>query len=473
MDTLPIHSIESENIVLSAIMGIDGALGDVAPYLQGEPFYDEMNAKIYDAIRKIESKGQPVDIVNVMQFFATDDDFDGIRSRIMDEIEPMYTREYVFYAQKLQEMEMKRAIWNYSKVMEKRAVKDDEDVGEIISDCSSKMDSILQMAPTDQTLRFDEVLRKFIITVNENTNGTRTSGYLTGFDIIDRTGGLHPADLMIIAAESSQGKTALAMNVLLGTAKKGTPCAVYSMEMTSLQLAARFVAMEAQMQNSDLLYKKQSRDDLERIDLAVGTLERLPIYFDDRSTSNIDTIIASIRRMVIRYDIKVAAVDYIQMLTLTSARRNQTDEQILGSIARRLKNLAKELEICIIAISQLSRDYANPVPSMNRLRASGQIGEAADVVMLLYRPEAVSNGRVNKYPEPDSRVDPKGTALISIAKGRNTGLDKCFMEFRAQSLTFTHFGVEGIPLLEGNAKEGPKEEPSEIDSFKAEEDKPF
>lgn len=275
MDTLPIHSIESENIVLSAIMGIDGALGDVAPYLQGEPFYDEMNAKIYDAIRKIESKGQPVDIVNVMQFFATDDDFDGIRSRIMDEIEPMYTREYVFYAQKLQEMEMKRAIWNYSKVMEKRAVKDDEDVGEIISDCSSKMDSILQMSPTDQTLRFDEVLRKFIITVNENTNGTRTSGYLTGFDIIDRTGGLHPADLMIIAAESSQGKTALAMNVLLGTAKKGTPCAVYSMEMTSLQLAARFVAMEAQMQNSDLLYKKQSRDDLERIDLAVGTLERL------------------------------------------------------------------------------------------------------------------------------------------------------------------------------------------------------
>lgn len=453
MDTLPIHNTEIENMVLSAIMTIDGAYTEVAEFLQGtQPFYDDMNARIYSAVRELDSKGQPVDLATVTMHFVGEKDFDQVQTHIMTDIEPVYSREYVFLAQKLQEMEMKRRVWEYAIQMQASAAKDEKDVGELISECNAEMDSILQMAPTDSVKVFRPVLGELQQVVNDNAGGMNEPGFLTGYNILDRTGGLHPADLMIIAAESSQGKTALAMNILLGAAKKGTPCAVYSMEMTSLQLAARFVAMESGLQNSEILYKPLGRDSLMTFDNAVGRLENLPVYFDDRSTSSVDSIIASIRRLVKRYGVKVAIVDYIQMLTLTSARRNQTDEQILGGIARRLKNLAKELEICVIAISQLSRDYANPVPSMNRLRASGQIGEAADVVMLLYRPEAVSNGRDNRYPAPDSGVDPKGTAQVTIAKGRNTGLASCFLKFRPDCTRFEEFCGEQIPMLEKKDK---------------------
>ena len=186
------------------------------------------------------------------------------------------------------------------------------------------------------------------------------------------------------------------------------------------------------------MYSRLTDSQLQSVDKGIGKVSGKGIYFDDRSTSNIDTIISSIRYMKLKYGIDGAIVDYLQILNVNMKGANK--EQQMGDVARRLKNLAKELDIWIIALSQLNRDNMNPVPSLARLRDSGQIAEAADVVMLIYRPE------VNKksYPNEFSNVDTRGTAMIDIAKGRNIGLLRFICGFNAATTCF--YNLDSVPL---------------------------
>ena len=173
----------------------------------------------------------------------------------------------------------------------------------------------------------------------------------------------------------------------------------------------------------------------ELIDKAKGALPGDCLFFDDESTSNIDTILLSIRKMKMKYDIKGATVDYLQILSVNSKTAN-TREQQMGDAARRLKNLAKELNIWIIALSQLSRNSQEPEPSLSRLRDSGQIGEAADVVMFIYRPSL--KGLTFPHPFeniPQEEVEHK--AMINVAKGRNIGVFKFLVNFNAETTHFT------------------------------------
>ena len=202
------------------------------------------------------------------------------------------------------------------------------------------------------------------------------------------------------------------------------------MEMKKEQLAARLLSMNSGVPSNQILYSKLDVNYIEQIDKGVAKIDKLPIYFDDSSTSNIDKIIASIRSMKAKYDISGAVVDYLQILNVNTKSSNK--EQAMGDVARRLKNLAKELDIWVIALSQLNRDSQNPVPNLNRLRDSGQIGEAADIVMFVYRPEVYGKF----YPEPFANVSTKGTAMIDVAKGRNIGLLKFICEFDSKT---THF----------------------------------
>lgn len=443
MEQYPIHSTEAENLVLNGILGNEETYQQVKPYLDGNPFYDDINSRIYNAILELDRKGMEKDAVSVLQMFYGQADYETIQDRIVDDILQVYTRDYVYYAKVVKGYWMKRRIWETCKRLEARCCNAAEDVDDIISDGTSAFDSVMQSVPNESISSMEKVMADFSTAVNNNTNGITEHGYRVGFEILDKSGGLHPNDLDIIAAESSQGKTALAMTLALNAAERGTRVVVYSMEMTSLQLGARFVAMKTDIVNSSLLYKPQSPENLYKIDQAVGRLSGLPIYFDDRSTNNIDVILSSIRRMHARFGIQVAVVDYIQMLTINSGMKNRNEEQMLGEIARRLKNIAKELGICVIALSQLNRNVDNPVPSMGRLRASGQLGEAADVVLLLYRPEAVSNGKTNRYPAPYDHVSTAGTAMLQVAKGRNTGLASCICGFTAEATRF--YELENVP----------------------------
>lgn len=289
--------------------------------------------------------------------------------------------------------------------------------------------------------------------INENLSGSKPlTGTPTGFEKIDsKSGGLQKSDLIIVAGETSQGKTSLAVSMMRNASISDAKIAMYSMEMKKEQIAARILSMESGVPSNQIMYSRLTDSQIQAIDKGIGNIIGKGIYFDDRSTSNIDTIISSIRYMKLKHDIDGAIVDYLQILNVNMKGANK--EQQMGDVARRLKNLAKDLDIWIIALSQLNRDKDNPVPSLARLRDSGQIAEAADVVMLIYRPEV----KGKKYPEEFSNVSTKNTAMIDIAKGRNIGIMKFICGFNPSTTMF--YNLDSVPVFGSTTSEMVDENP--------------
>lgn len=190
--------------------------------------------------------------------------------------------------------------------------------------------------------------------------------------------------------------------------------------------------MKSGISSSAILYGTLSDADLVRVERGIGELPLGGVFFDDKSTNSLDNIIASIRVMSIRHGIRGAVVDYLQILSV-NMKGESNKELLMAEAARRLKNLAKELGIWVIALSQLNRDINNPVPSIDRLRSSGQIAEAADMVMLVYRPEVY--GR--HYPPPFELKFTHNTAMIDLCKARNLGIGKFLCTFVPEITLFT------------------------------------
>ncbi len=253
----------------------------------------------------------------------------------------------------------------------------------------------------------------------------------TGFRYIDSKGGFSEGDLVIIAAETSQGKTSLALDICMNFARNGYPVMFYSAEMRAEQLAARMLSMTSNVNSNSILRNDLTDEQIVATDKGIAQLEKLPICFDDKASIDIDTIIDSIRRAVKQFNAKIIFIDYLQVLQFNERLLKQTEESFFGSVARRLKNIAKELNVCVVLLSQLSRGESRE-PSLSRLRGSGQIAEAADIVMTIYRPEEYGK----TYSGSFANIDTHGTALIKIEKGRNIGTGAFICGFDAKR---THF----------------------------------
>lgn len=266
--------------------------------------------------------------------------------------------------------------------------------------------------------------------VNRSLEEGEVYGSPTGFEEIDRRGGLIAGDLIVIGAETSKGKTSFANALALSAVRHGHPVAFYSMEMSPVQLNARIASMLTGINARRIMYEKMDMDEIYRVDSAMEGIDGQNLLFDGRSVSSLDSILSSLRTMVHRHGIKGAVVDYLQLVSMPGERLSR--EQAVARIARDLKNAAKDLGIWIIAISQLSRDSRSPVPSLARLRDSGQIEEAADNIFLIHRTEG--NAR---YPEPHGDVRTQGTAMVIIAKGRNSGTGSFVCSFNPQTTLFS------------------------------------
>lgn len=282
--------------------------------------------------------------------------------------------------------------------------------------------------------------------INGNRESKRDNILHTGFKVLDDMGCLQLSDLCVIAAESSQGKSTLALNISKSVAGYGVPVGYYSMEMTAAQLFARMMAPLMGMSSNELTTRPLAESELERYTEVSLQVKCLPIYFDERSTSTIDNVLASIRTMVYRKGIKLAVVDYLQILNVNS-QRSLNQEQEIGEAARRFKNLAKELNICIVVLSQLSRNKDNPLPTIARLRGSGQIAEAADVVLLIYRPQCYEDRGMGQcgYPDQFKGVSIQDTAMIDVAKGRNIGTTSFIAGFNGQLSSFYNIDPSELP----------------------------
>lgn len=425
-----------ESAVIGTMIANRNAYDEVVGLLTADCFYVTEHRRLYACIAELTGKGESADWFSVARLMNAK----GFPAKPIELVAEYGKAEFPLpllreQAAILHDLWLKRRLLVIAEELKTQVYDFQSDVGEIVNGLTQKAASLYRNVQTgisgtvETIMELQEVMRK-------NYAGDKpVTGTPTGFRKIDEnTGGLHPTDLVIIAADSSVGKTSMAMNIAVNAAKRGEPIAVYSLEMSRIQLVARMVSSECGIPASSLLYKRLTDRQMITADEAMGRLGACKIYFDDNSTSSMDSIASSIRYMVRKHGVKGAVVDYIQLLSLNT-RRNEREEQALGEFARIMKNLAKELEIWIIALSQLTRDRQNPVPNDNRLRGSGQLKEAADTVMMIYRPEAC-NPPVYSYPAPWEKTDVRGTALVKITKGRNIGMMEFIVGFDAARTLF-------------------------------------
>lgn len=425
--TLP-RSIDSERLVLGTIMMEKGALSEIRDLLTDKSFYNEFHREIFRSIKSIETRGDRPDMVSVSDELRKKGDFDMIQFL---EIAQSFTFDLYQHAAIIHDKEKRRRFYEIGQYLISNAYLESEDIVDVLSKANDMLTNIFESSAGNVSSISDAIKGVYKQIEKNASNDSILTGTPTGFHEFDRkSGGLQKSDLIIIAAETSQGKTSLALSISKNAALLGNRLVIYSMEMKKEQLAARLMSMESGVPANEILFSRLQPYQFEKIDKSISGIYNSCILFDDRSTSNIDTIISSIRTMVLKYNIEGVIIDYLQILNVNM--KGASKEQQMGDVARRLKNLAKELDIWIIALSQLNRDSSNPIPNLNRLRDSGQIAEAADVVMFVYRPEAYGK----YYPDPFQNQSTSNTAMIEVAKGRNIGLLKFICGFDKMT---THF----------------------------------
>lgn len=428
---LLVQDILCEECVLGAILQDNSVLDEYREQLTPTCFYNPKHEEIFNSIIAIHERGEIADLITtyaeLQKFKSEITPYDitcisgqGIRADL-----PVYIA-------RLKYLDVSRRIWLIAKKLEVVGINEQDNIENVVEEARTALNNIYD-SNRKYVSTLKDALQDVYNQVNSNaSNDGAITGTCTGFDFLDKKGGLQGGNLVIIAGATSQGKTSFANSITLNAINNEKKVAFYSLEMTSKELAARIVSITSKIPSSKLLYSPLSDDDFSLMDKGVARLMSYKgeLYFDDRSTSNIDTIITSIRSMKYKYGIDGAVIDYLQILNVNM--KNVNKEQAMGDVARRLKNLAKELDIWIIALSQLNRDNQDPVPTINRLRDSGQIAEAADVVMLVYRPEYYQR----PFPQPFDRYDTKGKAMIDVCKGRNIGVGKFLCGFHAETTYF-------------------------------------
>lgn len=434
------HDNDLESIVLGTIISNKNGYNEVREILTDDCFYNSFHKEIFKLFKELELSGNGVDIILLSSEYHKRNN-KIIVSELMDLSElSEYVRVYA-HACRLLDLQMRRSLIMLGYTIQQKAQQGCEDIADIISLANESVSGLYRSSENTVFTIQDAIKGVYDIINKNSSNENRITGSPTGFETFDiKSGGLQGSDLVIIAAETSQGKTSFALSIANNVTQYGDKIAIYSLEMKKEQLAARLMSMNSNIPANNLLYSRLDQYQFEKLDKSISSIYNSAIYFDDRSTSNIDVIINSIRSMVLKYGIKGTIIDYLQILNVNMKDANE--ERQMGTVARRLKNLAKELDIWIIALSQLNRDHTNPVPNLNRLRSSGQIAEAADIVMFVYRPEVYGKA----FPEPFQDKETAGYALIDVAKGRNIGLMKMLCRFDKEITHFEYVRKDEVPI---------------------------
>ena len=429
MQMLP-QAIDSENIVIGTLLNYGNAYSKIADILTVDCFYNHKNKRIYVAIVSVCERGDTPDMIMVKNELAKTGE--PLAYELV-ELAANSSAQIYNHALYVKEQFIRRQVITIAQQAVTQAYFTGLDIDDVINNLYENIKNVYSNAASG-VIHISEAVERMRENIKTNMlNKNKLPGSYTGFTAFDkRSGGLQPTDLIIVAGESSMGKTSFALSVANNIASYGDEIAIYSLEMSSMQLAARISSMNTGIPSNEILYSRLTNEQMERIETNINRICNTGIYIDERSTSNMDTIISSIRNMVSKYNIKGAVIDYLQIVNINGEGSNE--ETKLGVASRRLKNLAKDLNIWIMALSQLNRNDANPYPTLGRLRGSGQIGEAADIVAFVYRPEYYNSSK--QYPDEFSEVSTKNTALIDVAKGRNIGTFRFITKF---DKTITHF----------------------------------
>lgn len=409
-----LYNTDTEIVVMSAVMFDQNIYEYVRDMITEDLFTDYDCRKAYDVMQQISDEGKIPDWQE-MDARLRKEHVDITRFMNGDYKSFELTKQRIIFLQDLSVRRRLAGIFYKGQVMTSDPTITLEDVQQLFKE----FDSVVNNSTGSDMQQFGDILGKLMNDVALRKQDKGEQGMMTGLRIFDSRFGWHGGDLIIIAGETSMGKSTLATTVAYNMANAGIPVAYYSMEMGAKQLTARIIARQVKVSSSTTLYGKLSDDEYNRVYDGASRMKNLPIYFDEDSKTSFTKICGSARRMVKKYGVRIIFIDYLQIL---ANGRGDNREQLIGDMARDLKRLAVELDVCIVALSQLARAVGAKEPSLSRMRGSGQIEEACDMAILIHRPN----------PKND-------TAKIYLAKGRNIGLATEKVRFNSEYSYFCDY----------------------------------
>jgi replicative DNA helicase len=433
------QAIDEERAVLGALLIDREAIHNVNSILRPECFYNEANMKVFEAIQNLYMTGKPIDILTVVNRLRTMGEIDNVGG-------PYYVTQLtnriassanvVSHSLIVYECYMKRALIKMSTDIIFRAYSDQTVVGELIDFTEKTFTNLISNtgANSIQTSEdlFGEILERNDKII-ENRNNNTTTGIDTGFKELNRiTNGWQSSDLIILAARPGMGKTSLAIDFLKTPAFKKIPTAIFSLEMSSIQLYSRLVSQACDISVESVMRTGMNETQMKELLNKSDLLCDAPIYFDDTAGLKLSDFKTKARKLVREKGVKLMLVDYMQLMVSGGKHGNREGE--ISEISRSFKTLAKELKIPIIALAQLSRaveSRADKQPLLSDLRESGSIEQDADMVMFLYRAEYYG------LDKDEDGNDTRGRARVIIAKHRNGPTGRVEIAFNAENTDFT------------------------------------
>ncbi|OJW69145.1 MAG: replicative DNA helicase [Candidatus Amoebophilus sp. 36-38] len=445
---MPPQAIELEQSILGALMLEKDALTEVIDILKPTSFYEETHQEIYTAILQLFNASAPIDLRTVVNQLRKNGKLElvggsyylaSLTARVSS------AANIEFHARAVIEYAIKRQLIQVATTIHKHAYEDTTDVFMLLDHAEQALFDV-----TESNIRKNYAdMRTLLGDAFKELEAKRThkdglTGVPSGFIALDRiTSGWQKSDLVIVAARPGMGKTAFMLSLLRNAAiDHGQPVAIFSLEMASLQLVNRLIAAEAELESEKIKKGTLAEHEWQQLIHKTAQLSQAPIYIDDTPALSIFELRTKCRRLKAKHDIQLIVVDYLQLMSGEATKGSTNREQEIAAISRSLKSLAKELNVPIIAPSQLSRAVetrgGDKRPMLSDLRESGSIEQDADMVLFLYRPEYYG------ITEDELGNPTQGVTEVIIAKHRNGSLDSVSLKFIGKYTKFTD--LDSVPF---------------------------
>nr|WP_246164367.1 replicative DNA helicase [Xanthovirga aplysinae] len=441
---LPPQALDLEEAVLGAVMLEKDALTKVVDILKPASFYKEAHQKIYNAVVSLFNNSEPVDLLTVTSQLRKDGELEFVGGALyLAELTTKVSSaaNIEFHARIISEMSIKRELIRISSEIQQEAFEDTTDVFILLDKTEQALFDVSESNIRKNYADMRSIMSEAFTEIESRRNQKDgLTGVPSGFTALDRvTSGWQKSDLVIIAARPAMGKTAFVLSALRNAAVEfGKPVAIFSLEMSAVQLVNRLISSEAELESEKIKKGNLAEFEWEQLVHKTARLNDAPIFIDDTPALSILELRAKCRRLKAQHDIQLIIIDYLQLMSGDSSKSGGgagNREQEIASISRALKQIAKELEVPVIALSQLSRAVetrgGDKRPQLSDLRESGSIEQDADMVMFLYRPEYYG------ITEDENGQATQGVGEVIIAKHRNGALDTISLKFIGKYTRFS------------------------------------
>ena len=433
---IPPQAVDLEEVVLGAMMIDKKGVDSVIDILHENAFYKDAHKFIFQSIVKLFENTEPIDILTVSEKLKFEGNLEkvGGDNYLVQLTQKVSSSAHIeFHARIILQKYIQRSLIKISSEIIEDSYDETQDVFNLLDNAESKLYEVTQGNIKKSTETAQSLVIQAKKKIEEISNKDGLSGVPSGFTDVDKlTSGWQPSDLVIIAARPGMGKTALTLSMARNmSVAKDIPVAFFSLEMSSIQLITRLISSETGLSSEKLRTGNLEKFEWEQLNVKVSALENAPLYIDDTPSLSIFDLRAKARRLSSQYGIKLIVIDYLQLMTAGGSNKNGNREQEISTISRNLKALAKELNIPVIALSQLSRAVetrgGSKRPILSDLRESGAIEQDADIVSFIYRPEYY---KIDEWDD-EERSPSAGQAELIIAKHRNGGLNSIRLRFKS------------------------------------------